>query len=117
MEREGYIVALTAPREESGSSRGRCVQEEDARSNPYHNPDRNSCVSGFAPLALHRTSRPILFVGGPGPGVRNRFPSLDHNDANEVGTIGATTGTNWGDPVHDAAGNMTISRKGVRKID
>jgi RHS repeat-associated protein len=30
-----------------------------------------------------------------------------HNDVNEVGTIGATTGTNWVDPVHDAAGNMT----------
>ena len=30
-----------------------------------------------------------------------------HNEVNEVGTIGATTGTNWADPVHDDAGNMT----------
>jgi RHS repeat-associated protein len=30
-----------------------------------------------------------------------------HNEANEVGVIGATTGTNWVDPAHDAAGNMT----------
>ena len=30
-----------------------------------------------------------------------------HNMVNEVGTIGATSGTNWADPVHDAAGNMT----------
>jgi len=30
-----------------------------------------------------------------------------HNDVNEISTITATTGTNWADPVHDAAGNMT----------
>jgi len=30
-----------------------------------------------------------------------------HNEVNETGTIGATTGTNWEDPSHDAAGNMT----------
>lgn len=29
------------------------------------------------------------------------------NDANEIGTIAATTGTNWVDPTYDAAGNMT----------
>ncbi len=30
-----------------------------------------------------------------------------HNAANETGVIGATVGTNWIDPVHDLAGNMT----------
>jgi RHS repeat-associated protein len=30
-----------------------------------------------------------------------------HNKANETGVIGATVGTNWVDPVHDKAGNMT----------
>lgn len=29
------------------------------------------------------------------------------NDANEIGTIAATTGTDWVDPAYDAAGNMT----------
>ena len=30
-----------------------------------------------------------------------------HNKANEITVIGATTGPNWVDPVHDRAGNMT----------
>jgi len=34
-----------------------------------------------------------------------------HNVANETGTIGATSGTNWADPSHDAAGNMTSMPK------
>ncbi|MGM0489808.1 MAG: hypothetical protein ACQESR_24005 [Planctomycetota bacterium] len=34
-----------------------------------------------------------------------------HNEVNETGTIGATTGTNWADPSHDAAGNMTTLPK------
>jgi RHS repeat-associated protein len=34
-----------------------------------------------------------------------------HNDVNESTGIGATTGANWTDPAHDAAGNMTTMPK------
>ena len=34
-----------------------------------------------------------------------------HNAANEITAITATTGTNWADPAHDAAGNMTTIPK------
>ncbi len=34
-----------------------------------------------------------------------------HNAVNEVSTIGASTGSNWIDVVHDAAGNMTEAPK------
>jgi len=34
-----------------------------------------------------------------------------HNHANEITEITATTGTNWADPVHDRAGNMTTLPK------
>jgi YD repeat-containing protein len=34
-----------------------------------------------------------------------------HNAINEIGTIGANTGSNWIDPVHDEAGNMTEAPK------
>jgi hypothetical protein len=32
---------------------------------------------------------------------------LYHTRTNETGTIGASVGTNWADPVHSLAGNMT----------
>lgn len=34
-----------------------------------------------------------------------------HNEANEIETIGATTGTDWADPTHDRAGNMVTLPK------
>ena len=34
-----------------------------------------------------------------------------HNDVNETTDITAATGTNWADPVHDKAGNMTTIPK------
>jgi len=34
-----------------------------------------------------------------------------HNEVNEITAITATTGTNWADPVHDRAGNMTTVPK------
>jgi RHS repeat-associated protein len=34
-----------------------------------------------------------------------------HNTVNEIGTITASTGANWIDPVHDAAGNTTEAPK------
>jgi RHS repeat-associated protein len=41
-------------------------------------------------------------------GTTDLDQTRDHNQVNEVGTIGANSGTpNWFDPVHDAAGNMT----------
>jgi len=46
-----------------------------------------------------------------GNGNNELVQTRSHNDANETGTIGATTGTNWADPVHDAAGNMTTLPK------
>ena len=33
--------------------------------------------------------------------------SRDHDEANQTGTITASTGTNWYDPTYDAVGNMT----------
>ncbi len=46
-----------------------------------------------------------------GDGTNDLVQTRDHNEVNETGTIGATTGTNWADPVHDRAGNMTSMPK------
>jgi RHS repeat-associated protein len=46
-----------------------------------------------------------------GDGSNELVQTRDHNEVNETGTIGATTGTNWADPVHDRAGNMTSMPK------
>jgi YD repeat-containing protein len=46
-----------------------------------------------------------------GKGTTDLEQIRDHNEVNETGTIGATTGTNWADPVHDRAGNMTTMPK------
>ncbi|MDZ7616772.1 MAG: RHS repeat-associated core domain-containing protein, partial [Patescibacteria group bacterium] len=46
-----------------------------------------------------------------GDGTNDLEQTRDHNEANETGTIGATSGTNWADPSHDAVGNMTSMPK------
>jgi len=46
-----------------------------------------------------------------GNGTNELVQTRDHNEVNETGTIGATTGTNWADPAHDRAGNMTAMPK------
>jgi len=46
-----------------------------------------------------------------GNGTNELVQTRDHNEVNETGTIGATTGTNWADPIHDRAGNMTSMPK------
>jgi len=46
-----------------------------------------------------------------GNGTNDLVQTRDHNEVNETGTIAATTGTNWADPVHDRAGNMTSMPK------
>jgi RHS repeat-associated protein len=40
-------------------------------------------------------------------GFEDLYQIRTHNDANEIGTIGATSGDNWTDPIYDAAGNTT----------
>jgi len=46
-----------------------------------------------------------------GDGTAELVQTRQHNRVNETTTIGATTGTNWADPVHDRAGNMTSMPK------
>ncbi len=52
-------------------------------------------------------------------GTQTLNQTRSHNAANEVGTIGATVGTNWIDPVHDLAGNLTqipqVASEGTRQ--
>jgi len=44
-------------------------------------------------------------------GTTDLDQSRTHNEVNEITAIAATTGTDWADPVHDRAGNMTTIPK------
>ena len=46
-----------------------------------------------------------------GDGDADLAQTREHNEVNETGTIGATQGPDWADPVYDAAGNMTTLPK------
>jgi len=48
-----------------------------------------------------------------GNGTNELVQTRDHNEVNETGTIGATTGTNWADPIHDRAGGHEVSQHGM----
>jgi RHS repeat-associated protein len=50
-------------------------------------------------------------------GTTDLDQSRTHNKVNEITAIAATTGTDWADPVHDRAGNMTTIPKPASPAD